>query len=72
MANLNELRKYLTHTFSTGVYTGKDYKTFQTKYSISANLRFFSLHTFLSNSFLARKLNNFVLPKIFTAVGLKK
>ena len=32
MANLNELRKYLTHTFSTGVYTGKDYKTFQTKY----------------------------------------
>ena len=32
MANLNELRKYLAHTFSTGVYTGKDYKTFQTKY----------------------------------------
>ena len=32
MANLYELRKYLTHTFSTGVYTGKDYKTFQTKY----------------------------------------
>lgn len=32
MANLNELRKYLTHTFSTGGMTGKDYKTFQTKY----------------------------------------
>ena len=32
MANLNELRKYLTHTFSTGSATGKDYKTFQTKY----------------------------------------
>ena len=32
MANLYELRKYLTHTFSTGGYTGKDYKTFQTKY----------------------------------------
>lgn len=32
MANLNELRKYLTHTFSTGSTTGKDYKTFQTKY----------------------------------------
>lgn len=32
MANLYELRKYLTHTFSTSGYTGKDYKTFQTKY----------------------------------------
>lgn len=32
MANLNELRKYLTHTFSSGSTTGKDYKTFQTKY----------------------------------------
>lgn len=32
MANLNELRKYLTHTFSTGSATGKDYKIFQTKY----------------------------------------
>ena len=32
MANLTELRKYLTHSFSTGCTTGKDYKTFQTKY----------------------------------------
>lgn len=32
MANLNEHRKYLTHTFSSGSATGKDYKTFQTKY----------------------------------------
>lgn len=32
MATLNELRKYLTHTFSLGSTTGKDYKTFQTKY----------------------------------------
>lgn len=32
MANLIELRKYLTHSFSSGCTTGKDYKTFQTKY----------------------------------------
>ena len=32
MANLNELKKYLDYEFSTGVYTGDDYKKFQTKY----------------------------------------
>lgn len=32
MANLQELKKYLTHEFSSGSYTGNDYKTFQTKY----------------------------------------
>ncbi len=32
MAKLSELRKYLNYEFSTGVYTGDDYKTFQTKY----------------------------------------
>lgn len=32
MAKLNELQKYLNYAFSTGCYTGNDYKTFQTKY----------------------------------------
>ena len=32
MAKLEELKKYLTHEFSSGSYTGADYKTFQTKY----------------------------------------
>lgn len=32
MAKLSELKKYLDYEFSTGVYTGNDYKTFQNKY----------------------------------------
>lgn len=32
MAKLNELKKYLNYEFSSGCYTGEDYKTFQTKY----------------------------------------
>lgn len=32
MAKLEELKKYLNHAFSTGCYTGEDYKSFQTKY----------------------------------------
>lgn len=32
MAKLNELQKYLNYEFSTGCYTGNDYKTFQTNY----------------------------------------
>ena len=32
MAKLHELEKYLNHEFSTGCYTGDDYKTFQRKY----------------------------------------
>ena len=32
MAKLHELEKYLTHEFSTGCYTGEDYKSFQRKY----------------------------------------
>lgn len=32
MATLNDLKKYLHYEFSTGVYTGKDYISFQTKY----------------------------------------
>lgn len=32
MAKITELKKYLTHEFSSGSYTGDDYKTFQTKY----------------------------------------
>lgn len=32
MATLQELRKYLGYQFSTGSYTGEDYKRFQTKY----------------------------------------
>ena len=32
MAKIAELKKYLTHEFSTGCYTGDDYKSFQTKY----------------------------------------
>ena len=31
MAKIAELKKYLTHEFSTGCYTGDDYKSFQTK-----------------------------------------
>ena len=32
MDKLSELRKYLDYEFSTGVYTGEDYKKFQNKY----------------------------------------
>lgn len=32
MAKLQELKKYIDYEFSTGIYTGEDYKTFQTKY----------------------------------------
>ncbi|MCD7728563.1 MAG: hypothetical protein LUI60_01450 [Clostridia bacterium] len=32
MAKYEDLRKYLNYEFSTGCYTGKDYKTFETKY----------------------------------------
>lgn len=32
MAKLNELQKYIDYEFSSGCYTGEDYKTFQTKY----------------------------------------
>ena len=32
MATLNELKKYLNYEFSSGCYTGEDYKTFQRKY----------------------------------------
>ena len=32
MATLKDLQKYLNYEFSTGCYTGDDYKSFQTKY----------------------------------------
>ena len=32
MATLNDLKKYLNYEFSSGCYTGEDYKTFQRKY----------------------------------------
>lgn len=32
MATLNELKKYLDYEFSSGPYTGEDYKSFQRKY----------------------------------------
>ena len=32
MTKIEELKKYLTHEFSSGSYTGEDYRTFQTKY----------------------------------------
>lgn len=32
MAKLTELKKYLNYEFSSGCYTGEDYKSFQTKY----------------------------------------
>ena len=32
MAKLQELKKYIDFEFSSGCYTGKDYKTFETKY----------------------------------------
>ena len=32
MATLKDLKKYLTYTFSTGCYTGDDYKSFERKY----------------------------------------
>ena len=32
MASLNELRHYLYYEFSSGPYTGEDYKSFQNKY----------------------------------------
>ena len=32
MAKLQDLQKYLNYEFSTGCYTGEDYKTFERKY----------------------------------------
>ena len=32
MANLKDLEKYLNYEFSSGCYTGEDYKTFERKY----------------------------------------
>ncbi len=32
MATLNDLKSYIGYEFSSGPYTGQDYKTFQTKY----------------------------------------
>lgn len=32
MANIANLKKYLNYEFSSGCYTGNDYKSFQTKY----------------------------------------
>ena len=32
MAKLTELKKYICYKFSSGSYTGEDYKSFQTKY----------------------------------------
>ena len=32
MAKINELRKYINYEFSSGCYTGEDYKSFQKKY----------------------------------------
>ena len=32
MANIANLKKYLGYEFSSGCYTGNDYKSFQTKY----------------------------------------
>lgn len=32
MANINNLKQYINFEFSSGCYTGNDYKTFQTKY----------------------------------------
>ena len=32
MAKIAELEKYLNYEFSSGCYTGEDYKSFQTKY----------------------------------------
>lgn len=32
MANIKDLEKYIDYEFSSGCYTGEDYKSFQTKY----------------------------------------
>lgn len=32
MAKLNDIKKYIDYEFSSGCYTGEDYKSFQTKY----------------------------------------
>ncbi len=32
MATINDLEKYIDYEFSSGCYTGDDYKSFQTKY----------------------------------------
>lgn len=32
MANIKDLKKYIGYEFSSGCYTGEDYKSFQTKY----------------------------------------
>ena len=39
MAKLKDLEKYLNYEFSTGCYTGEDYKTFQTKYAVAVRVK---------------------------------
>ena len=41
MVNINTLKQYINYEFSTGCYTGNDYKTFQTKYIISQHTYLF-------------------------------
>lgn len=36
MANIKDLKKYVGYEFSSGCYTGDDYKSFQTKYTITS------------------------------------
>lgn len=39
MKNINELKKYINYEFSSGCYTGDDYKMFEKKYiSIIKNI----------------------------------
>lgn len=64
MAKFEELKKYLNHEFSSGPYTGEDYKKFQNKYIhylrkmccncgwqlVSANRNHYCFSAFIKNS----------------------
>ena len=60
MAKLQDLQKYLDYEFSTGCYTGDDYKTFERKY--------INCSTYYKNSEMTEKWCLHPLP-IMTCIG---
>ena len=48
MANIKDLKKYVGYEFSSGCYTGDDYKSFQTKYINFATFPTSGITTYLS------------------------
>lgn len=55
MAKIKDLEKYIDYEFSSGCYTGDDYKSFQTKY-INFLRSMFVIYGIIDISYLGVKL----------------